>query len=975
MSLILVDGSALIYRAYYAFSNRPLTAPDGELTSVAFGFLNSSLRLIEKYTPDYFAVVFDLKAPTFRHKIYTKYKANRKPMPEDLAAQIPRLREILAAWGVAVLELAGYEADDVMATLARQSEGVVDHAWFYTGDKDFMQLLNERIGMLKPGQRSDDISRVAVADVVKRFGVQPAQLIDVFALSGDSSDNIPGAPGVGEKTATNLIRKFHDLEKLYDSLEDKSLTPRLRRILTENREQVYLSRQLFTIDSEVPVDFAWDDLHTCLPIPEPVGELLDRLGLRRIRSLIDKLAAQGIGVERARSSAAQVTESTAAAPEVTPVAASVDVVTPETAKKSSSKATKQSAGEPDRRVDPDADLLELEKRGYLICSNQNELSDYLGKLQQGVPLAVDTETSDVRSDTARLVGISLAASGLPAVYIPVLTRDIETPESGGTGSLFALGEESSGLDWIQPLLAPILGDEQRLKVGQNIKYDEWILSRHGLPLAGPRFDTMIAAYVLDPGRQRFNLGELATTYLGEEVIPYADLFAAKDRRRDILSVPLPRLALYAAEDADVTFRIYEVLGPALEAAELKQLFTDVEMPLSAVLFRMERNGIKIDTRFLGKLRTEFAAALVSLTTQIHAVAGEEFNVQSPQQLSRILFDKLRLKPIKKTATGWSTDSSVLSVLAEQHELPVLVLEYRQLAKLQNTYVETLPDLVNPETGLIHTSFNQAVAATGRLSSSDPNLQNIPIRTELGRSIRRAFVPRAADHLFLSADYSQVELRLLAHLSGDAALVETFHQGGDVHRRTAALIAGVAEADVTSELRSRAKAINFGVIYGMGALALAKQISVTTAEAKRFIDSYFATYPGVKAWIDATKEAARSVGYVETLFGRRRWLPDILSENNRWRSFAERVAVNTPIQGTAADIIKMAMIRVDASLTRAGLRSVLLLQVHDELLLEIPRQEMEAVRQLLKEDMEHVVQLNVPLLIDIHTGPNWAEAHD
>ncbi len=966
MSLILVDGSALVYRAYYAFVGRPLTSPDGEPTSVVFGFLNSVLRLVESRRPTHLAVAFDRREPTFRHEMYREYKATRKPMPEDMAEQLPRLREVLAAWGVPILEKAGFEADDLMATAARRSDGVCARAWFYTGDKDFLQLLDERIGMLKPSRRGDQVMVVGPTEVRKQFGVEPARLPDVFALAGDSSDNIPGAPGVGEKTASKLVQQFGSLDVLYAHLEDERLTPRLRRILVESRDQVYLSRRLFVIDRDVPFQLDWPDMVTRLPTSRAARRLLEELGLRRILALVDSLAVRQGEAPAAGREDAESDPSAAANP--SPAASAGAPAEPPAEPESASTRETGDIAE------------ELQRRRYRIIRNERELHKFIENMPRGVPLAVDTETDGLRVDRARLVGISLATDGGGAAYLPVLWREPagnqETAEEAptGHGTLFGADRERSELAWIRRRLAPVLQEAGRLKVGQNLKFDEWILTRHGMPLRGPRFDTMVAAYVLDPGRQRYNLTELAGDYLQETMISYEDLFAAGDRRRDILTVALPRLALYAAEDADVTFRLHRVLASALEAAGLAGLFRDLEMPLSSVLFRMEHNGIKIDLAFLGELREVFARELARLEAAIQEAAGESFNVQSSQQLAHILFEKLGLKPLKKTATGWSTDVSVLTALAEKHPLPGLVLEHRQLAKLQGTYVESLPELAEPGTALIHTSFNQAVAATGRLSSSDPNLQNIPVRTELGRSIRRAFVPRAPDHSFLSADYSQIELRLLAHLSGDAALSAAFQEGDDVHRRTAALIAGVEEAAVTGEMRSRAKAINFGVIYGMGAPALARQIAVTTREARAFIDTYFATYPGVKSFIDTTKEHARRDGYVETLLGRRRQLPDILSPNNRLRSFSERIAVNTPLQGTAADLIKLAMIRIDRELERRGLASLLLLQVHDELLLEVPRAELGEVTELVRDCMEHVLDLRVPLVVDVHVGENWAEAH-
>ncbi len=921
--MIIVDGSALFYRAHYAFIKRPLTSASGELTSVAFGFFNSLLRLIAARKPEYLAIVFDVKGKVFRHEMYPDYKANRKPMPEDLAAQLPRLHELLAAWGVPVLSRAGFEADDIMATLARTSGEISDEVWFYTGDKDFMQLLDERTAMLKPGRRNSEVKEFTADDVRREYGLEPAALIDVFALSGDSSDNIPGAPGVGIKTARKLIKEYGSLDDLYEVLEAAQLTPRLKRVLSENKEQVYLSRDLFQIDAAVPVAVDWPALRTRLPTSPAVRELLAELGLVQILALIDRLA------ERDGEGGGGEGEAAAAA---------------------------------DGRWD-------LQARGYRLLGDASELTAYLDSLPAGAPLAVDTETDGLRPDMARLVGISLCARQGEGVYLPALVRSDPVQ-----GDLFP-GDATDNLDWIRPALAPVLADPDRLLVGQNLKFDRWILARHGLPLGGKVFDTMVAAYVLDPGRQRFGLDELARDTLDLEVISYGELFGTGDRAKDILSVPLERLAVYAAEDADVTQRLHEKFVTELaDHPALAELFETMETPLTAVLYAMEKRGIALDLPFLTELGETFRSELAALVKQIHETAGREFNVQSPQQLATVLFDDLGLKPLKKTSSGWSTDVSVLSALAEKHPLPGLVLEHRQLAKLLGTYVDSLMELVNPGSGLIHTSFNQAVTATGRLSSSDPNLQNIPVRSARGRQIRRAFVPRAPGAVFVSADYSQIELRLLAHLSGDETLIETFRAGGDVHRRTAALVGDLAEDAVTSELRSRAKAINFGVIYGMGARALARQLGIKTREAADFIDGYFRTYPGVKAYIADCQDKARATGVTETMFGRRRALPGIMAEDNRVRSFQERVAVNTPIQGSAADLIKLAMLEVEQRLIDAGLASMLLLQVHDELLLEAPAAEIARVTELVLDAMTGVCELDVPLVVDVHVGADWAEAH-
>ena len=947
MSLILIDGSALFYRAHYGFIKRPLTAPNGETTSVAFGFFNSILRLIETHAPERLAVVFDVKGKNFRHEMYPKYKANRKPMPTELAEQLPRLKELLSAWGIAVLEKAGVEADDVMGTVARQSADVCDQVWLYTGDKDFMQLLDGRTGMLKPGKKSSDPIEFTDQDIRKEYKLEPASLIDVFALAGDAADNIPGAPGVGDKTARKLILEFGTLDKLYQGLEKSKLTPRLKRVLTENRDQVFLSRDLFIIRQDVELDLDWDSMTTVLPTGAEVRQLLQTLGLRRVLAQIDKMAGA----------------------EVAPVIAEEEPEAP-------SLPTTKTQAKSDAPAEPAWRKLRAE-RGYRLLDSDDKLDAWLERRDPVAPLAVDTETDGLRSDTCRLVGISLAGwdrSGglLEPAYIPILWRETDSNEGPGD-TLFPVGKEVSRLASVQDKLKPVL-ESECLKVGQNLKFDEWVLGRHGLDLKGERFDTMLASYILDPGRRSHGLDDLVAEFLDHRMMPFSELFAAGDRLKDILSVDRDRLGLYAAEDADFTLRLYQVLEPRLADSGLVDLFRNLEMPVSGVLLTMERNGIMIDRPFLAELRARFEKEMEGLQKKIIDLAGEDFNIQSPKQLAVILFEKLGLKPIKKTATGWSTDVSVLTALAAEHDLPALILEYRQVAKLQNTYVETLPQLANPQTGLIHTSYNQAVAATGRLSSSDPNLQNIPVRTELGRQIRRAFVPRVDGNVFLSADYSQIELRLLAHLADDPGLLSVFQEGGDVHRRTAALIAGVDEAQVTSEMRSRAKAINFGVIYGMGSRALARQIKVKVNEATAFIDTYFATYPGVRDFINSTKEQAHRDGWVETLLGRKRLLPDIDSSNNRIRSFQERVAVNTPIQGTAADLIKLAMIRIQKDLEKSRTGALLLLQVHDELVFEVPSGGLKNLEPLVREGMESALDLKVPLVVDMHTGANWAEAH-
>jgi len=910
MSTILVDGSALLYRSFYAFANRQLQSQSGELTSVSFGVFTSLLKIIREYKPDHLAIVFDVKGKNFRHEIFEAYKANRKPMPDELREQIPQLKDLLSLWGVPVFEKNGFEADDVLATMARQIYEK-DDVFLYSGDKDFMQLLKSGVSMIKPG-KNNQLTEYTVDSVEEDYGLVPAQLIDVFALSGDSSDNIPGAPGVGPKTATKLIKQFNSLDELFVHLDSSDLTPRLKRILAENKEQILMSRQLFIIDDEVPIDFELNQLKTFLPTNDAITARLNELGLRNVLAQTANVAAQ-LGQE------GPVSEE--------------DV----------------------------EDILQVTSE-YIIISNANELTEFVIALKQADEVAITVVSDGVGFDSAHLAGIAIKGNIGETAYIPVLEYSQESQ-----ASLFEI-KPVDNLSWVKPILAPIFGSDSLKIIIHNAKDSSWVLSRNGLPITDKIFDTMLSAYVLQSVDSDYSVEHLSAVCLGSPI--------EKLPPRGVKSLDMESVAKHSCA---VTVAIGELSKLFKEqytnASSQQELLDILEIPVSAMLYSMEQNGIKLDLEYLSELRGKFKARIKTIETAIYDLAGEEFNINSSKQLSAILFDKIGLKPVKKIASGWSTDSSVLSALSGQHQLPKLMLEYRGLAKLLNTYIDGLPNQVNKNTGLVHTSFNQAVTATGRLSSSNPNLQNIPIRSEDGRLIRRAFVPRNSGNIFLSADYSQVELRLLAHLSKDQKLIETFNAGGDVHRRTAALIADVSEDKVTAEMRSRAKAINFGVIYGMGARALAKQIDVKVREASGFIDEYFVTYPGVKSFIDNTKDQAREARQVSTIMGRVRRLPDITSNNPRLRSFQERVAVNTPIQGSAADLIKLAMLAVDEKISHIDDEVRILLQVHDELLIELPAERVDEVSVLVKEAMEQVMELSVPLVVDIHTGVNWAEAHD
>jgi len=908
MKIVLIDGSALIYRSHFAMSRQPLVTAHGEITNAAFGTANAVVRLYEHFGADRVVCVFDVKGPTFRHEMYADYKATRKPTPPELVEQIPRVREVLEAMAVPIVEKQGFEADDVIGTMARIGADAGHDMWIYSGDKDFMPLVRPGVSLLKPSVRANvEDEELDETGVKKKTGVRPAQFRDVLALLGDKSDNVPGVPGVGEKTAVKLVSTFESIDRLLESLDDKRVSPRQRNAIRENEEQLRLSRTLVTIDQEVELEFDFSsDLGSGDPWTEDFRRLCRELEFRQLLERFENKGETREGVEDVR---------------------------------------------------------------YAVLETADALRERLEGLPRDRAWCVDTETTSLDPMRAELVGLSFAVDEGEAWYVPVVT--------GNATSAAGLFDDDApvGIPWekAREILRPFFEDPSIAKVGQNLKYDQVVLAEHGIDLLGVSFDTMIASALLAPERRQHNMDALADEVLGLRTVSYKKLFEGLDTK-DIRRVPLDRLAHYACEDADITRRLYEVFRAQLDAEELAAVLDDLEIPLSQVLLRMERRGIRLDTEHLAKLEHQWQGELEALVKQIHEMAGEAFNLNSPKQLQVILFERLGLKPRKKTSTGYSTDVEVLTALAEEHELPAKLLEYRQLAKLLSTYVRSLPGLVHPRTGCVHTSFNQAVAATGRLSSTDPNLQNIPIRTEQGRRIREAFVPREKGWTLLAADYSQIELRLMAHFSGDEALIEAFRAGEDIHARTAALVNDVDLDGVTGEMRRAAKAINFGILYGMGARALAQSIGVKTKEAQGFIDGYFERLPKVRTWIDSTVETARAEGEVRTMFGRRRKLPELASKDPRQKSFGERIAVNTPIQGSAADLIKKAMIDLDARIESEGLPARMLLQVHDELVLEVPEESKEEMRDVVVDAMQDVASLAVPLAVDAGFGSTWATAH-
>ncbi|MFH1687309.1 MAG: DNA polymerase I [bacterium] len=899
-NLYLIDGSALFYRAYFAFIRNPLINSKGEDTSATFGFVNSLLKIIKDEKPEYIAVVFDTKQPTFRHKMYDEYKSTRAKMPDELVAQLPRIHQACEALNLICYELEGYEADDIIGTFATKAEAAGLDVWCVTGDKDYFQLVTDHIRVYTPGKASDGPAKIGREEVKKKFGVYPELVIDRLALMGDSSDNVPGIPGVGPKTADKLLDQFGSLEGVL-SRGSEITAKGLRQKVTSNVELARLSHKLVTIETEVPLAFELDQFER-----RPI----DR---EKTKALFSELEFRGLLKE-------VLTENGA------------DQELPH----------KPSAAAAYHGVTDLADLKRLVK-----------------SLLKRKEIAVDTETTSLNPLEAELVGVSLAAKAGEAYYIPLGHHPDE--------------KHNLPFDESVAVLKQLLESDDVYKTGQNIKYDLHVLRRCGIEIAPISFDTMLASYVIDPGSREHSLSAQAMKHFDYRMQPITELIGSGKKQKSFATVPVDQAVFYAAEDADYTYRLKDRLTPLIAERELQHLYYDIELPLIKILADMEQAGIRVDADFLGELSIEMDKSLAQLQGEIYAGAGGEFNINSTQQLSHILFDKMALPTKGKTAkkTGYSTDQKVLEELAAIHPFPRLIVDYRQFAKLKSTYVDALPRLVNHRTGRMHTSFNQTITATGRLSSTDPNLQNIPIRTDEGRRIRRAFVARDQDHVLLVADYSQVELRILAHYSEDPALIKAFTDGEDIHSRTAAEVYGKAISEVTSQERRAAKTANFAVIYGVSAFGLAQQTELDLSGARSFIDTYFERYPGIKLYMERTKAQARRDGYVTTLLNRRRYLPEINSKNFNVRQFAERTAINTPIQGTAADMIKLAMISIHKGM--AGMKSKMVLQVHDELVFDAHRTEVEKLKKLVVTDMQTALPLRVPIIADVGVGENWLEA--
>ena len=921
--LILVDGSSYLYRAYHAFP--PLTNSAGEPTGAMYGVLNMLKSLLMQYQPSHVAVVFDAKGKTFRDELFEHYKSHRPPMPDDLRAQIEPLREMVKAMGLPLLAVTGVEADDVIGTLALEAEKQGRAVLISTGDKDMAQLVTPGITLINTMTNTV----LGPEEVEQKYGVPPSLIIDFLAMMGDSSDNIPGVPGVGEKTAQALLQGLGGMQSIYDNLDkvaDLSFrgAKTMAAKLEQNREVAFLSYQLATIKTDVELELGCEQLTVNEPDVEKLQNLFGRYEFKRwITDLQDGTWLQG--------------------------------------KKSNVQAQKSLATEPVAAVAETASVLSSD--GYVTILDEATFDEWLQKLKKAELFAFDLETDSLDSWSANIVGLSFAVAPGEAAYLPVAHDYLDAPDQLDRSDVLIK-------------LKPLLEDGKAAKVGQNLKYDRGVLKNYDIELNGIKFDTMLESYCLSSVGGKHDMDSLAARWLNHKTVTFEEIAGKGKNQLTFNQIAIEQAAHYAAEDADVTLQLHLQMWPQLEQeAGPKQVFTDIEMPLVTVISRIERNGVLIDQNILAKHSQELTTRLAELELKAHELAGEPFNLSSTKQLQTILFEKQGIKPTKKTPGGApSTSEEVLAELALDYPLPKVILEHRGLSKLKSTYTDKLPLMINPITGRVHTSYHQAVTATGRLSSTDPNLQNIPVRNDEGRRIRQAFIA-GKDNRIVAADYSQIELRIMAHLSQDKGLLDAFAQGEDIHRATASEVFGVALSKVSGEQRRSAKAINFGLIYGMSAFGLSRQLNIGAGEAKKYMDLYFERYPGVLRYMEETRTQAAEKGYVETLDGRRLWLPDISSSNAIRRKAAERAAINAPMQGTAADIIKRAMIAVDGWLLQQQDDAVkMIMQVHDELVFEIHKDAVESASATIRQLMESSMKLDVPLQVEVGTGDNWDQAH-
>jgi DNA polymerase I len=927
--LFLLDAYALIFRAYYAFIKNPRRTSKGLNTSAIFGFLLTLEEVLQKQKPSHIAVVFDTPTPTFRHKMYPEYKANRDATPEDIIKSVPYIKKLIEAYNIPVIDCPGYEADDVIGTLAKKASLSGFTTYMMTPDKDYAQLVSNNVFMFKPSRSGNESVQWSVDDIKREFSVKrPEQVIDILALMGDSSDNIPGAPGVGPKTAMKLISEYGSVEELFKHTSE--LKGKLKEIIENNKDKIELSKKLATIDLNVPVELDEKGLVTEIPDATKLKALFNELEFKTVAT---RILSEVEGKSKPQ--------------EIIPA--------PVMAESTQGDLFSGTENLPSADTTPKSDISNL-SHNYVLIADEKQLKEVIHEAERQKEICFDTETTSIDALNAEIVALALSWGK-------------------GKGYLFRFPESQEETSKFLEIVRPMLENPAILKIGQNLKFDIQVLANYGIEVKGTLFDTMIAHYLLEPD-MRHNMNLLSEIYLSYSPVHIESLIGEKGQsQKNMRSVPDDKLKEYAVEDADVTFQLKEIFEPKIRAEGLAPLANEIEMPLIPVLAIMERNGVILDTGELKNITSGLRDDIITLEKEIYALAGTEFNISSPKQLGDILFVRLKLddKARMTKTRQFITSEEILQRLAHKHPVVDKVLEYRGLKKLLSTYVEALPQLVDAKTGRIHTSFNQAVAATGRLSSNNPNLQNIPVRDVRGREIRKAFIP-APGCIFLSVDYSQIELRLMAHLSKDKNMIADFLSGNDIHAATASKIFNVDIKDVTREMRAKAKTANFGIIYGISSFGLSERLTIGRKEAKELIDGYFNSYPGVKIYMDESIRKARDKGFVTTMFGRRRYLRDIHSRNQVVRGNAERNAINAPIQGSAADIIKIAMIRINNKLKSVSFKSKMILQVHDELIFEAVESELDRLRGMVIAEMSGAAELDVPLKVDWGIGKNWFEAH-
>ena len=898
--LFIIDGMAMIYRAHFAMIKNPLTTKNGQHTSAIYGLANSIFKLIKDENPDYIAVAMDCREPTFRHKMYDQYKANRDAMPEELVSQLETIDKMIGWMNIPIVRKPGFEADDVMGTLSRLASKEDLLTYLVTGDKDMMQLISDKVFLYTPGSRFNPTTIYNTEKVKEKWGVNPDQMIELLSLLGDSSDNIPGVDGIGKKTAAKLLQEYGDIDAILMNIENIR-NKRVRKGLTNDDKNIELAVKLITIDSNVDIDTSIEDL------------LKKSMDENSLKTLFNDLEIHSL----------------------------------------SNTLSSISSDAPIDKINSDID------KNYTTILTKDSLMKLVSSINQGVLLSIDIETTELDPITADIVGISISSKANEGFYIPILF-----PEREGTQ------EYNLDLVFVLNILRDILENKKYKKCGQNIKYDSLVLKRHGINLMGISFDSMIAEHILHPDKNSYKLDNLSIEYIGYEMQPIEDLIGKGKDQISMSEVPLKDVEFYAVEDADLALQITEKLRPKIKQNNLEEPYFNIELPLIPVLVDMEETGVYVDKDILSKLSIEIDEKIKKIKGDIYEISKKEFNINSPQQLAVVLFDELELKEVKKR----STSIEVLETLKFHHPLPELILSYRHLSKLNSTYIKALPNHINSRTGRVHTSFNQTIASTGRLSSTKPNFQNIPIRTALGKKIRKAIRAQDKDSVILSADYSQIELRIMAHYSKEPELLDAFNNDLDIHSRTASLVYGIDEKDVTSDQRRTAKVVNFGIMYGAGPFRMSKELGISMKDAKKIIDTYFETYPGIQNYIEKTIEDAHMRGYVSTLGGRKRYAQALGVSNLNIQKAEERALINMPIQGSAAELVKIAMINIQNKIKENKYETKMILQIHDELIFEVPKYEIENVAKLVKFEMENAIKLSIPLKVDFNWGPSWYDAH-